>query len=204
MNIALRNIQQRALLMYSLLPEMLTLSYPLEFYQYEALHSPLSRAEAKKHLILVLEGVQRALNELHSHRIAHLDVWLDNICYTHLPPNLQVKLIDLDRCEPSYYSVNMNRYRYSDMYNPPACEWKNYQLDWRCVGLLICFVVTPEVTEQNYHEMIINDLTTVPSDYPFVGKLISDGEWSDNHGDTFQTSFQQRLSQPLTWPWTFV
>ena len=75
-HITLRDIQQRALLMYSLLPEMLTSSYPLRFYQYEALHGPLSRAEAKHHLILVLEGVQRALNELHSpaHQIAHLDV----------------------------------------------------------------------------------------------------------------------------------
>ena len=195
-HITLRDIQQRALLMYSFLQEMLTSSYPLRFYQYEALHGPLSRAEAKHHLILVLhvEGVQRA----------HLDVWLENICYTHPPPNLQVKLIDLDRCEESNYPVNMIRYEYSDMYHPPACGWKNYQLDWRCVGLLICFVLTPEVTEQNYHEMIINDLTTIPSDYPFVGKLISDGEWSDNHWDTFKTSYQQRLSQSLTWPWTFV
>ena len=35
-------------------------------------------------------------------------------------------------------------YQCSDMYTPGG-EWKNYQLDWKAVGVMICFVLDDQV-----------------------------------------------------------
>ena len=135
---ATRNIYQRgSALQNSLLPESMVWCGIQEFYQYKGLVEPYSRQEAKGHLIALLEGVYNALKELHNppHKLAHLDVRLDNICFTH-PPTKQMKLIDLDQCQHSYLPVQMDsEYKQSDMYTPAESTWKNFQLDWKCLGL---------------------------------------------------------------------
>ena len=136
--------QNSLLLQDSLLPESMVWCGIHTFYQYKGLVEPYSREEAKGHLIAII-GVYNALKELHNppNDIAHLDVRLNNICFTH-PPTKQVKLIDLDRCLPSYSPVHINfEYKQSDMYTPADDAWKNFQLDWKCLGLIICFVELP-------------------------------------------------------------
>ena len=104
------------------------------------------------------------------HKLAHLDVRLENICCTH-PPTKQVKLIDLDRCLPSYLPVQMDlEYKQSDMYTPADSTWKNFQLDWKCLGLIICFVEDETVNSKDYHTML-SDGHTTPS-HPFVKSLV--------------------------------
>ena len=161
------------------------------FYQYKGLVEPYSREEAKGHLIAIIEGVYNALKELHNppNDIAHLDVRLNNICFTH-PPTKQVKLIDLDRCLPSYSPVHINfGYKQSDMYTPADVTWKNFQLDWKCLGLIICFVEDDTVNSEDYHTMLSGG-HTIPS-HPFVKSLVEKGEWSDNTWPEFKQTYMR-------------
>ena len=50
-------------------------------FKYKALLPPLRVSEAKLHLKDLVNGVVKALNELHSCGIAHIDVRLENICF---------------------------------------------------------------------------------------------------------------------------
>ena len=199
-----RNRQNSTIVQHSLLPEDCVLWPPsnpmLEFHKYKGLGRPLTRQEVKPHLLFVLEGVHLALDELHNepHHLAHLDVRLENICYTH-PPNAQVKLIDLERCSDSYAPTKVSvEFSKSDMYTPLNSSWKNYQLDWKCVGLIICFVLDENVHPEDYHQMISGGFTSIPSQYPFVRSLLQHGEWSDTDWNTFKTNFpSSSSSQPL-------
>ena len=170
----------QVVLKHSLLPEKsIKLFGNMLFYQYVELDQPISRDQAKQELVSLLKGVHAALHELHSTKeIAHLDVRLDNICFTRSTQK-QVQLIDLDRCEPSKDDVITSLYKPSDMYRPKP-GWKNYQLDWKCVGLLICFVLDRNVRPEDYHQMISDQITTVHLQHSFVNSLISDGKWDDN------------------------
>ena len=104
--------------------------------------------------------------------IAHLDV---RICFTH-PPTKQVKLIDLVRCLPSYSPVHINfEYKQPDMYTPADVTWKHFQLDWKCLGLIICFVEDDTVNSKDYHTMLSGG-HTIPS-HPFVKSLVEKEEW---------------------------
>ena len=168
------------------------------FYQYEGLKPPLSRQEAKSHLLALVEGVRVALDELHRQSVAHMDVRLPNICFTHTSPSC-VKLIDLDRCEPSFLITDAyHRYAESDMYSPRNSTWQNDQLDWKALGMIICFVLDDEVDEKDYHRMISDGKVTNGVDrLPFVKSLLEEGEWNDATSRDFWTQYQHGHNSPL-------
>ena len=79
---------------FSLLPLAREQHGRLEFRKFDAIQDPLTRGEAKSCLIRLLDGLRRALEELHSEDIAHLEVHLPNVCFN----NQAVIVIDLDMC----------------------------------------------------------------------------------------------------------
>ena len=38
------------------------------------------------------------------------------------------------------------------MYSPRNSTWQNDQLDWKALGMIICFVLDDEVDEKDYHQ----------------------------------------------------
>lgn len=181
-------------LQYSLLPSSISQQ---GFLQYDGLKPPLSREEAKSHLLPLVEGVRVALDELHFHSIAHMDVRLPNICFTHSSPSY-VKLIDLDRCEVSHDPIRaMNMYADTDMYSPKNFTWQNYQLDWKALGMVICFILDDGVDERDYHCMISDGKVSNGVDgHQFVKSLL-EGEWNDVAWYNFQSQYQNGHNCPL-------
>ena len=50
-------------------------------------------------------------------------------------------------------------YQKSDVHTPQEdrrgrITWTNFQLDWKAVGMLICFVLDENVKDEDYHCMI--------------------------------------------------
>lgn len=78
-------------------------------------YSPLTREEAKRCLVELILGVANALKSIHSAplHIAHLDVWLDNICFD------DEILIDPDRiCKSSHMAYEVSE-KYDGMIYQP-------------------------------------------------------------------------------------
>lgn len=104
-------------------------------------------------------------------------------------------LIDLDRCQRSTRPVQFpSPYQPSDMHTPHVVHsrrgsWKNYNLDWKAVGLVICFVLDQGVQAKDYHCMISNNKVTngVNLD-PFVKCLLEEGRWDDDKWTDFRAS----------------
>lgn len=68
------------------------------------------------------------------------------------------------------------------MYTPGG-GWKNYQLDWKAVGLMICFVPDDQVQLEYYHHtkrLRLND---------FVKYLLEEGQWNDTHYEAFHSNW---------------
>lgn len=95
---------------------------------------------------------------------------------------LILKLIDLDCCEAANDTVTANFvYQCSATYTPGG-GLKNYQLDWKAVGLMICFVLDDQVQLEYYHHtkrLRLND---------FVKYLQEEGQWNDTHYEAFHSS----------------
>ena len=172
----------RGLLQCSLLPSSQLLYGKLTFNQFEGLYQ-LSRSSAKKCLASLIDQLRRSLEELLNENIAHMDVHLANICITR---SFTVKLIDLDRCEPADNEVRACFvYQYSDMYTP-GDKWKNCQLDWKAVGLMICFILDDQVQLKDYHHMISQDkVTKMLRLNDFVKYLLEEGQWNNAHYEAF-------------------
>lgn len=167
---------------YSSLPTRKLRHLTLPFYEYSALRGPLTRQHCKSCLIPFIEGVKRALEELHGHNIAHLDLLLPNICFEE---DGTVVLIDLERCE-RYRDVERREYDKlslkfpgSDMYKYEGKYlgnyWKLSQYDWKCLGMLICDVLEPGIPY--YHSMVSkNYISTHLRQDPFVKGLLDEGK----------------------------
>ena len=80
-------------------------------------------------------------------------------------------------------------YKQSDMYTPADSTWKNFQLDWKCLGLMMCFVEDETVNSKDYHTML-SDGHTTPSN-PFVASLVQKGEWSDHTWPRFKQNYMR-------------
>lgn len=164
------------------------------FYRYEGLSPPFSRADAKEHLLPLVEGVKVALEELHGKGIAHMDIRLPNICHD----SHGVKLIDLDRCQSAdVHSQALYVYAASDMYTMMSDTWNNSQVDWRCLGMMICYVLDDEVSDQVYHQMLSQRKVTNGIDKkPLLRSLLEEGQWNERAWSEFQAEFQ-RYNTPL-------
>ena len=169
-----RRYSGRNFLQFSLLPFAEERYGRLEFHKLDAIQDPLTTGEAKSCLIRLLDGLRRALEELHSKGIAHLDVRLPNVCFN----NQTVILIDLDMCGKAYTMCSERSTIYhhaSDMY---STLMTNRQVDWRSVGMMICYILDEKLKPENYHEMLSENLVQSEiRNEPFVKHLLEEGEW---------------------------
>ena len=185
LRLATRHIVQAVRLEYNLLPQEEHTRDARTFFVYEGLQAPLCRERAKECLVPLLQGVKTALDELHRHGYAHMDVRLPNICFTR---SGRVMLIDLDRCERSLDVVKADSLYGSDMYRAPATQWVNYQVDWRALGMLICFVLD-HVQHKDYHIMLSqNKVSNEVLSMRFVKCLLEEGRWDEAKWNDFTTS----------------
>ena len=184
-------------LQFSLLPFARERRGRLEFYKFDAIQDPLTRDEAKLCLIPLLDGLRRTLEELHSERIAHLDVRLPNVCFK----DQTVILIDLDMCDHAYRncSICSFHHRTSDMYKTlsPGHKLTNKQVDWRSVGMMICYILDEKLKSASYHEMLSKELVQPEiRNEPFVKHLLEEGEWSDDLYPNFEQA-NSDCNQPI-------
>ena len=170
-----RQYSGRNYLQFSLLPFAEERRGRLEFHKFDAIQDPLTRDEAKSCLIRLLDGLRRALEELHSEDIAHLDVRLPNVCFK----DQTVILIDLDMCGDAYRICSICSFHHhtSDMYHTRH-HLTNRQVDWRSVGMMICYILDEKLKPENYHEMLSENLVQSEiRNEPFVKHLLEEGEW---------------------------
>ena len=105
-------------------------------------HSPLTAEEANCCLGSLIPKIFVVLNKLHGTlEIAHLDVKLENICYSgNVTGSMKAVLIDLDRWEPADSPARLLHTRYpgSVMYeklqNLTRAEWKMKCTDFKQFG----------------------------------------------------------------------
>ena len=141
---------QHALLSEGILS--LVVSGPLIFV-FECLPQ-LSRSEAKRRIGDVLEAIKLAVDELHSHNVAHLDIRLPNICFKNTSggnDGLVAVLIDLERAKGEIKSILFESYS-SCMYRT---WWTLEDIDflqvyWMALWLLLDDV---HVIKVSYHSM---------------------------------------------------
>ena len=162
------------LLQHTLLPVAEKKFRNVNFFKFESLLGPLNRREAKDSLKVLLLGIKQALVELHEKDIAHLDLRLPNICFT---PHYLVKLIDLDRCEPASDTTDgvETMFCASDMYRASGDDWTCKHLDWKALGMLICFVLEDALENCDYHQMLEQNKAQSPSSHRFVEDLVQQG-----------------------------
>ena len=125
---------------------------------------PLTRKEASDCLYSLVEKVGDELCNLHTKGVAHLDVRLDNICFT---SSNEVVLIDFDRCSNSTrHAAGVDvLYVKSEMYTSTNyIRWTCKQLDWKQFGLLILWVLD----RYRYHQDL--KLSYSPEDSPVERK----------------------------------
>jgi hypothetical protein len=106
------------------------------FKYQEVPHGPMGVPEAKQCLGDLVEQIHGALEVLHRAGFLHLDVRLENICFTE---DLTVKFIDVDR------SVERDAISDDHLFN--SCMYdlsllREKRLDWRQLAVLILWVVT--------------------------------------------------------------
>ena len=122
-----------------------------------------------------------ALDELHSYIVptAHLDVRLPNIVFGRSDTGMNVKLIDLDRYAPADGEATGTTCTYttSDMYIPGNSSWVNRQLDWKAVGLIVCYVLDDGVQKDDYYCMLCRNKVNVSlKNNKFVKCLLDGGK----------------------------
>ena len=122
-------------------PRNLNIYLGKTFFVYIPLIPPLTREEAIKCLGPFVKSVADAIHSLHMFGYAHLDVRLENICFSTASPHHAI-LINLDRCSPVTEPVYSQEtyYPFSTMYKSCDEEWKVDQLDWLQFSLMVKFV----------------------------------------------------------------
>ena len=158
------------------------------FFRLDALEKPLTRAEAKTCLLPLLDGLHCALTELHQADIAHLDVHLPNIGFRTGP---EVTLIDLDRCDDAENMCKMGVafHHVSDTYK--GKYFTNRNADMKSVGMMICYILDPDITPQDYHTMVSqNKIAMQFRQDNFIKTLLEHGEWDEE----LYTAFKDKYS----------
>ena len=80
----------------------------VNFFKFNIYSPPLSREHAKRKIVHFTSEVVQAIQELHTLEIAHLDIWLENICFNERGGAV---LTDFDRSQrASELFLSLDRY----------------------------------------------------------------------------------------------
>ena len=136
------------------------------FFKFNRYVSPLGRSRARiifsRFFVILLD----AINEIHGAGIAHLDVRLENICFTEVG---KVVLIDLDRSLPINYPAEElpSQYGQSLMYDTGNDDWTCEQQDMRQLAILIGYIAGNDNVHNNPPNQHLHS---------YVQKLYNDGQ----------------------------
>lgn len=160
---------RRQELFHSVLPIDHVIKGQCIFFKFHLCLPPLSRGQAKVYIAVLVCQVVNALNELHQAGLAHLDIRLENICFS--PETQEALLIDLDRCslkdrEAEYANVHGKSTMYSQ---PSGSSWKAFNLDWRQLGIMIKYILKDPPID-DYHSITVDS-----DDDAFLFALFNEG-----------------------------
>ena len=146
------------------------------FFKYDRVHyDPMTDEEAKKCLQHFFSEVRSVIGQLHdTYKLAHMDIRLDNICFTQ---QFKPILIDLDRSEgigtervyQSAYASCMSRKDMSPV-----------KTDWMQLGWLIAWILEPG---ENYHDRDFEGLSDNMKEHAMLKTLIQEGIVSEGAVD---------------------
>ena len=152
---------------HSILPTCIKILQNKAYFQFERCSEPLTVHQGKENIVDLTSAVVDAIDELHMHGIAHLDIRLENICFK----NYQAVLIDFDRSLPTNESTELLSFSLgpSVMYSsPPDADWTVDKLDWKQLAIMVLSILN-ETPPKDYHK--------VPTQYrdPFFRKMYMEG-----------------------------
>ena len=162
-------------------------AYSTAFHVFRGLHH-ITRETAKDCLIHFLQSVKAAIDELHSHNVAHLDIRLPNICLRNTPDGkFEAVLIDLERCKRFITSTLQEQIYNSCMYNGSyTLEQLDYlQVFWMAFWILL----SPD--EVDYHQMHEIDFGQQYEDILNFIKVFNSEIWNDK--ETLWKEFMEKI-----------
>ena len=131
------------------------------FFEYPLYNKQKSYEEIRRDgLVPFLNQVSKAVNELHSLDLCHLDIRIDNICFT---ADGNAILIDLDRSVPANTPITrMRDYGKSTMYKTTLTQrsWTVVNLDWKQVAIMVYAILNDVTSANKYHQI---EITQPPS-----------------------------------------
>ena len=140
---------QKLELDHSALPQEIVTKGHIPYFRFNRHHNLLNRIEVRKYIVVFVDQIVDAIQELHANNIAHMDIRLENICYCESTDH--AVLIDLDRRDFASNTA-ITYYGNSTMYSRLP-GWSCEMYDWRQLGIMIYFIMTN--TSDDYHRIHI-------------------------------------------------
>ena len=66
---------------HSALPQEIVRKGHISYHRFNLYHNLLNRIEVRKYIVIFVDQIVDAIQELHANNIAHMDIRLENICY---------------------------------------------------------------------------------------------------------------------------